>query len=96
MGVWRTLLLGDWGNRMDIADNENRLRMINRRVRRQGSRKQSKDKDQDREIEELQAEVDDLKVALGTLSQILINKNLLSEDELQRADEILDELDEAP
>ncbi len=96
MGVWRTLLLGDWGNRMDIADNENRLRRINRRVRRQGSRKQSKDKDQDREIEELQAEVDDLKVALGTLSQILINKNLLSEDELQRADEILDELDEAP
>ncbi len=96
MGVWRTLLLGDWGNRMDIADNEDRLRRINSRVRRQDSRKQSKDKDQDHAIKELQAEVDDLKVALGTLSQILINKDLLSEDELQRADDILDELDEAP
>ena len=95
MGVWSTMF-GDWGNRMDIADNEARLRRINRRVRRQDSRKQTRDQDQDLAIKELQAEVDDLKVGLASLSQILINKNMLTEDELQQADAILDELDDTP
>ena len=89
-------MFGDWGNRMDIADNEARLRRINRRVRRQDSRKQTRDQDQDLAIKELQAEVDDLKVGLASLSQILINKNMLTEDELQQADAILDELDDTP
>ncbi len=96
MGIWRTLLLGDWGNRMDIADNEDRIRRMSRQVRQTKSRKHLKDRDQDQAIEALESEVEDLKIALGTLSQILIAKEILTEGELQRADEILDELGKAP
>ena len=96
MGVWRTLLLGDWGNRMDIGDNENRIRRINRHIRKNQLGKRLKDQDQDKAIGTLQSEVDELKIALGTLTQILITREVLTEAELERADDILDEMDQAP
>jgi hypothetical protein len=96
MGIWRTLLLGDWGNRMDIADNERRLQSVGRELRSGQQKKSLKDRDQDEAIEALQAEINDLQGALVTLSQVLISKGAVSEEELRRADAALEASDDTP
>ena len=91
MGFWRTVLLGDWGNRWDISDNEGRIQRVRSEVRKNRRRSLQKDQDHDRAIEELQSEVDQLKVALGALTQLLVAKRVLGQDELERTDELLDD-----
>ncbi len=80
MGWGRTLLLGDIGNRLDIADTEEDISRIRRELGSSGRR----DASQDRKIRELETENMELKLYLSSLIRILANKNVITHDELNR------------
>ena len=78
MGWGRTLLLGDIGNRMDIADTEDEIR----RIKRELGGGYNKDLSQDTKIKALEAENMELKLYLSSVIRILVNKNVLTHEEL--------------
>ena len=84
MGWLRTIFLGDIGNRLDIEDNENRIRRMQRNQRGKNQDQGLKDRSQDEAIAALQAEVDELQVALGTMATVLVSKGVVAEEELGR------------
>ena len=86
MGWGRTLLLGDIGNRLDIADTEDEIR----RIRRELERSSSKDVSQGQTIQALQQENMELKLYLSSLIRILANKNILTYEELNRMVGLID------
>ena len=79
MGWGRTLLLGDIGNRLDIADTERDLERLKQEVA-QGFRV---DMSQDEKIEALVRENGELKLYLAALIRLLVAKGSVSEAELQ-------------
>jgi hypothetical protein len=84
MGWMRTFLLGDIGNRLDIGDNEDQIRRMRQSQRRRNSEKAATDRTQDEQIAELRTEIDELQVALGTISKALVSKGVFTQDELSR------------
>jgi len=82
MGWMRTVFLGDIGNRLDIEDNESRIRRLRSAQRRRDSEKRQKDASQDAAIEDLQSRVEDLTLAVGTLSRVLVARGVATEEEL--------------
>ena len=78
MGWGRTLLLGDIGNRLDIADTERDIASLRRRLRS----KAGTDQAQDKRLEALEIENDQLKLYLASLIRLLVSKGTLSHDEL--------------
>ena len=90
MGWMRTILLGDIGNRLDIGDNESKIRDMRRKISCNQSDKRATDRSQDQAIAVLQAEVDDLKVALGAVGNLLVGKGVLQAGEWQRLIEAVD------
>lgn len=89
MGWGRTLLLGDIGNRMDIADTEQDIERLKRRLKMQTS----KDDSQDEQLMELHRENDELKLYLASLIRILVGKGVLAEDELVKFVDLIDAAD---
>jgi hypothetical protein len=79
MGWGRTLLLGDIGNRLDIADTERDIEGLKREV----AGAFQKDMSQDEMIRQLVAENAELKLYLASLVRLLVRKGSLSRDELQ-------------
>lgn len=86
MGWGRTLLLGDIGNRMDIADTEDEIR----RIKRELGGGYNKDLSQDRKIKALQKENMELKLYLSSLIRIMVNKDMLTHDELNKMVGLID------
>jgi hypothetical protein len=84
MGWMRTFLLGDIGNRLDIGDNEDQIRRMRRSQRSRNSEKAATDRTQDEQIAELRTEIDELQIALGTISKALVSKGVFTQDELSR------------
>jgi len=78
MGWGRTLLLGDIGNRLDIADTERDIASLRRRLRS----KAGTDQAQDKRLEALESENDQLKLYLASLIRLLVSKGTVSHDEL--------------
>ncbi len=78
MGWGRTLLLGDIGNRLDIADTEEDIRALRRRV----SAKARTDRAQDERLDALEQENEQLKLYLASLIRLLVSKGNLTRDEL--------------
>jgi hypothetical protein len=72
MGWGRFFLLGDLGQQLDIQDQQTQ-------VRRLQGQQWSKDRSQDEQIAELQAEIVDLKRYIGGLCQLMIAKGILPE-----------------
>ncbi|MDA7519351.1 hypothetical protein N9932_00575 [bacterium] len=75
----RTLLLGDIGNRMDIADAENQIAFLEKRQKlatRALTKKEVK-------ISVLQAELERQRLATTALSRFLIEKGVIEETELE-------------
>ena len=93
MGWMRTLLLGDVGNRLDIGDNERRIREMRQLMRRNRSSKRATDRTQDQAITGLQAEVDDLKIALSSLGPLLVGKGVIQQAEWHALIDAIDERD---
>lgn len=67
MGWLRTLVLGDIGNRLDIADTEEQIRKLHARLRKAQREKNSTDASQDAEIAELRGQVAQLELTIGVL-----------------------------
>ena len=82
----RTLLLGDIGNRMDIADAENQIAFLEKRQKLASQALTSKEL----KISVLQAELERQRLATTALSRFLIEKGVIEEVELE---EFIQEVD---
>ena len=78
MGWARTLLLGDIGNRLDIADAEGEIN----RIERQQMRAESALNAKEREIATLKDELGRQKLATQALTRFLIEKGIIEASEL--------------
>lgn len=78
MGWARTLLLGDIGNRLDIADAEGEIN----RIERQQLRAESALNAKEREIAALKDELGRQKLATQALTRFLIEKGVIEAAEL--------------
>jgi hypothetical protein len=80
MGWGRTLLLGDVGTQMNVNDVEREVESIRAYL-------QSQERDhssQDARMEALQKENHDLKLYFVTLTRLLAEKKILSDEDLNR------------
>jgi len=78
MGWMRTLLLGDLGNRLDIADTEREIRSVKRANLRARSQLAAKHT----QISALRSELGRQKLAIEALTRFLISKDIIDETEL--------------
>ena len=79
MGWGRTLLLGDIGNRLDIADTERAIADLKREI----AGAFDKDMSQDEVIRRLVAENAELNLYFVSLIRLLTKKGSISREELQ-------------
>lgn len=79
MGWGRTLLLGDVGNRLDIADLERDVALL----RDKNEKSFSKDQSQDALISQLISENSQLKLYVVSILRLLVAKGTVSEAELK-------------
>ena len=86
MGWMRTLLLGDIGNRLDIADTERNIEQL-RRDQQMSSRILNT---KERTISSLLNDLAKQKLAIQALTRFLVEKDLISEDEF---DDFIAEVD---
>jgi hypothetical protein len=78
MGWMRTLLLGDIGNRLDIADTEKGLASMRANQKKTVQNLHARDKN----IESLEQELGQQKLAIQALTRFLIEKDMIEEEEL--------------
>ncbi len=81
------MLLGDIGNRLDIADTERDVAALKEEV----GRKRRLDQDQDQALGALQQENEQLKLYLAALLRLLVSKNVVSQEELASFVQLIDE-----
>ncbi len=86
MGWARTLLLGDIGNRLDIADTEQGIIALQRNL----IQNTHADRKQDDRLNQLEKENIQLKLGLSVLTNLLIKKNILDQNELSQIADTLD------
>ncbi len=86
MGWGRTLLLGDIGNRLDIADTESDIAQLKQEI----SDKFHKDMSQDQKIDTLLNENAELKLYLASIIRLLTAKGVISKKELKTMVETID------
>lgn len=91
MGWGRTLFLGDVGNRLDISDCEEDIRILKQSLMQIHQEEQNIDS----ELLALQRENDHLKLYLASITRLLISKNLLSKEEIEKMVDIIDAEDGA-
>ena len=88
MGWGRTFFLGDIGNRLDIGDVEDEVARVRRDLQTFGRN----DAAQDKHIDDLLRENAELKLYLAAIVRLLMAKQVISKDELEK---IVDQLDAA-
>ena len=88
MGWGRTLLLGDIGAQLNIDDVERDVKEVREYLQRERDQNDS----QEARLDSLQKENHDLKLYLATLLRLLVSKNILSQDELNRFVDLVDPL----
>lgn len=86
MGWGRTLLLGDIGNRMDIADTERDIEYVKGWLQKNFD----KDASQDEKISFLINENAELKLYLAGLMRLLLSKNVIDKSELEQFINLVD------
>ena len=86
MGWMRTLLLGDIGNRMDIADAEDEIGLLKNQQRQARQRLVQKELT----IGILNGEVAQQKLAIQALTRFLVKKGIIAPEEL---DDFIKEVD---
>lgn len=79
MGWMRTLLLGDIGNRLDIADAEAEIAAV--RAAHVGSARKLNSRD--RQIDAMRDEIGRQKLAIQALTRFLVAKGMISPGELE-------------
>ena len=88
MGWGRMLLLGDWGQQMDIQDQRREIQALRRQVRRSSSNRAASDLA--RRVNELEKENDELRLYLASLVRYLGHKGILDRDEFAALVEAVD------
>ena len=91
MGWGRTFLLGDVGNRLDISDCEEDIRVLKESLMEIHHEGQTIDS----ELSSVQRENDCLKLYLAAITRLLISKDLLSKEEIEKMVDIIDAEDGA-
>ena len=89
MGWGRTLLLGDIGNRMDIADTEEDIAKLKRNI----SLAYKKDMSQDEKLKMLMRENAELKLYLASITRLLLAKGVIGRSELENMVTVVDRED---
>ena len=87
MGWARTLLLGDIGNRLDIADTEQDIGEIRRKL----LHKQILDESQDDAIQRLQEENQQLELCVAALVKTLQRKGVFTSQEVSNLVRMIDQ-----
>ena len=87
MGWARTLLLGDIGNRLDIADTEQDIGEI----RHELAAKRNLDESQDDAIRRLQEESQQLEICVAALVKTLQRKGIFTPEEVSNLVRLIDE-----
>lgn len=87
MGWARTLLLGDIGNRLDIADTERDIDTI----RHELASKHQVDQSQEEMIRQLQIENEQLELCVAALVKTLERKGTISSDEVANLVRMIDQ-----
>lgn len=91
MGWARTLILGDVGNRLDIADCENDIQVLKASLMEM----HQDDLSQDQELIKLRRETDELKLYLSAIVRLLTVKKILTIEELRKMVNVIDSEDDA-
>jgi len=91
MGWARTLILGDAGNRLDIHDCEEDIKILKTSLMEIHTDSQS----QDEELLKLRRESDQLKLYLAAVIRLLAARNVLTVEQLQKMVNIIDSEDGA-
>ena len=78
MGWTRFLLLGDWGQQLDLQDQDARISRLARDKRRG-------DQEQDARIDELEREILQLNAGVAALVTLMRDKRIASETEIAEA-----------
>ena len=86
MGWARTLLLGDIGNRLDIADTEADIDYIRQELRAN----RDVDASQDAAIHQLQEENEQLELCIAALVRTLERKNVVTHEEVRNLVNMID------
>ena len=86
MGWARTLLLGDIGNRLDIADTEQDIE----KIRHELAYKQNLDESQDDAIRRLQEENQQLEICIAALVKTLQRKGIFTQTEVENLVRMID------
>ena len=86
MGWGRTLLLGDIGNRLDIADSERNIQDLRRELADLDRKEMSRDE----MIQKLGKENAESKLYLAALMRLLLKKGVITREELQAVVEAVD------
>ena len=87
MGWARTLLLGDIGNRLDIADTEQDIGSIRRVL----AAKRDLDESQDDAIQRLQEENEQLELCVAALVKTLERKGIFTSEEVSNLIRMIDQ-----
>lgn len=93
MGWGRMLLLGDWGQQMDIQDQRREIESLRRQIRRDSSTRATAGLSP--RIAELEKENEELRLYLASLVRYLGNKGVLQKDEFRSLIEVVDAEDGA-
>jgi hypothetical protein len=84
MGWGRYLLLGDFGQQLDLADQRDEIENLRDELRRSRSCSSARD------VVQLQAENDELRLYLAAVVRLLTSKGIVSSEELRRLVDIID------
>jgi hypothetical protein len=86
MGWGRTLLLGNIGAQLNIDDVEADVDQVKQHLEMQ----RDADASQDEAIAQLQQDNHELKIYMATLLRLLVSKNVLTNEELNKFVDLLD------
>ncbi len=89
MGWGRMLLLGDWGQQMDLEDHRDSIT----KLAKQNSRLRQTGESQAERVAHVERENDELKLYLASMIRLLVNKGVCSKEELARFVEVVDASD---
>lgn len=89
MGWARTLLLGDIGNRLDIEDTERDIASMRSALGRQ----RHTDASQDLRIARLEEQVQQLSLAVTTLTRLLVKQRVLDSEDIESLASLLERED---
>ena len=93
MGWGRMLLLGDWGQQMDLEDQRREIQSLRRQMQSGTSNRAAADLD--RRVAQLEKENDELRLYLASLVRYLGSKGALQKDEFRTLVDAVDAEDGA-